>query len=215
MENLSIDFSNVKPSTSQPQTFETDETDSNPSSRFGVRRSSRTRSNSEDNLHKINRRTIARPKKVISVDSSPKDIKNFYLNANKKKFKPTLLETIQEEECEDKFNETTTEEEDLSFNSFLIKKCKKFKRSLSLCDGLTINKALQAKRKNRVKKVFGKRARIKKMKMAFFMSHMKSIEEDTTEGAVPIDNVADVSSISSTSQNENETSVCAEMEDDV
>lgn len=174
MEKLTIDFS------SQSTIDEADAT----SSRFGLRKSTRARSNSSnENLHKLNRRTIARPKKVITVDSSDKDIKNFYLNINKKNVnvKSSALETIQEEENENNLDETTEDEGNLSLNSFLTKKSRKLKRSLSFNDGLNINKTLQTKRKNRIKKVFGKRAKVKKMKMANFMTYLKSLEESSVE----------------------------------
>lgn len=180
MEELTIDFSRIGQSTSS------DQPDSN-TARFGLRKSTRARSSStEESLHKTNRRTIAKPKKMISVDSSEKDIKNFYLNINKKKInvKPAPLETINEEENEDILNETTEDEANLSINSFLTKKSRKLKRSLSLNDGLNINKALQTKRKNRIKKVFGKRTRSKKIKMSNFMSYLKSLEDSSTNNAV-------------------------------
>lgn len=78
-----------------------DESDSNCSTSSGTRKSSRQK-NAVDyvdlSLHKIKRRTIARPKKVISIDSSEQDIEKFYLNINKRKaVKSTNLETIFEE----------------------------------------------------------------------------------------------------------------------
>ena len=86
-----------------------DDSDSNCSTSSGPRKSSRQKNvveYSDPNLHKIKRRTIARPKKIISVDSSEKDIGKFYLSINKKKsVKSTNLETIFEEAFDEKAEE--------------------------------------------------------------------------------------------------------------
>lgn len=140
-------------------------------------------------MHKTKRRSIARPKKIISVESSEKDLKNFYLSVNKKmpNIKPTPLETIFEDEeaTGSGQDEEVSEEESSSnnkINTFLMKKCKKLRRSLSLSDGFNINKSLQSKRKNRVKKYLGKKPRkFKKISMSNFMDYLKTLENSISE----------------------------------
>jgi hypothetical protein len=121
------------------------------------------------------------------VDSSEKDIKNFYLSVNKKmpNVKATPLETIFEDEEADA-NETAEVSEDESsgtmINTFLMKKCKKLRRTLHLSDGFNINKALQLKRKNRVKKYLGKKPKkFKKISMSNFMDYLKTLENSISE----------------------------------
>lgn len=102
MENLTL--------SKHSEILEADESDSNSStlistssSASGSRKSSRQK-NAVDyidqNLHKIKRRTISRPKKIISLEENPKEVEKFYLNINKPKaVKCTNLETIFEEDA--------------------------------------------------------------------------------------------------------------------
>jgi len=103
-------------------------------------RSMRTRSASEDSLHRTRNRKVEKPKKnttgVIQFETE-KEAKNFYLNINKKKVKvkPVLLETIYEKD------ETLSDKEDSANNET----GRKTKRTLAICDGFNITKSLKKK----------------------------------------------------------------------
>lgn len=68
-----------------------------------MKRSLRKRSSSDDSLHRTRNRKILKPKKNTGSPiqfETEKEAKNFYLNINKKKIKlkPTILETIYEQD---------------------------------------------------------------------------------------------------------------------
>lgn len=135
------------------------------------KRSLRKRSASEDSLHGTRNRKIQRPKKntanAIQFETL-KEVKNFYLNINKKvKLKPVLLETIQELDEED--------EEQVDAASVIGKK---LKRTLNITDGLNTTKALKDKRKGLIKKHLNGRKKPKRMALAKFMEYFKQKEEE-------------------------------------
>lgn len=131
-------------------------------------RSLRKRSASDDSLHRTRNRKVMKPKKntngAVKFETE-KQVKNFYLNINKKvKMKPVLLETIYEKD------ETLSdfEEESTSKSSG-----RKVKRALALCDGLNITKSLKEKRKGLIKKHLGGKKKPKRMALAKFMEYFK------------------------------------------
>lgn len=136
------------------------------------RRSLRKRSASEDSLHGTRNRKIQRPKKntanAIQFETE-KQVKNFYLNINKKvKLKPVLLETIiEQDEEEGEQSEATTS----VFG-------KKMKRTLNLTDGLNTTKALKDKRKGLIKKHLNGKKKPKRIAHAKFMEYFKQMAEE-------------------------------------
>lgn len=108
---------------------------------------------------------------------SEKEVKNFYLNINKKvKLKPVMLETIYEKD-ESLSNDESGDKET----------GRKTKRTLNICDGLNITKALKEKRKGLIKKHLAGKKKPKKMALAKFMEYFKQKVSDDN-GAV-VDNV--------------------------
>jgi hypothetical protein len=135
------------------------------------RRLRNLRSTSEECLHKINRRTIQRPKKQVPLSfDNEKDAKDFYVTFNKKnqKVKPNLLETIYEETDEE---ESLTEDSLNGSHKDMGKK--KLKRAINCCDGLNVTKALTTKRKAKVKHFFNARKKPRKIALAKFMEYFK------------------------------------------
>lgn len=134
----------------------------------------RKRSASEDSLHKTRNRKVMKPRKNTNGAvhfETEKEVKNFYLNINKKvKLKPVLLETIYEND------ETLSDidEEPSSKSSG-----RKVKRSLTLCDGLNITKSLKDKRKGLIKKHLGSKKKPKRMALAKFMEYFKQKVTET------------------------------------
>lgn len=141
------------------------------------KRSLRKRSASEDSLlHKVRNRKTMKPKRNANGAlqfETEKEVKNFYLNINKKvKLKPALLETIFEDD------ETVLEdEEEASTSSGSVGK--KMKRILTITNGLNSTKMLKDKRKNLIKKHLGGKKRPKKIALAKFMEYFKqqTVEE--------------------------------------
>lgn len=138
------------------------------------KRSLRKRSASEDLLHGTRNRKIQRPKKntanAIQFETE-KEVKNFYLNINKKvKLKPVLLETILEEDEEEGEQEGAT--------SIVGKK---LKRTLNITDGLNTTKALKDKRKNLIKKHLNGKKKPKRIALAKFMEYFKQKEDEGAE----------------------------------
>lgn len=141
--------------------------------RTGSGRSMRARSASEDSLHRTRNRKVGKPKKnttgVVHFETE-KEVKNFYLNINKKvKLKPVLLETIYEKD------ETLSDNED-SANKEIGRKTK---RTLAICDGFNITKSLKKKREGLIKKHLGGKKKPKKMALAKFMEYFKQKVTDT------------------------------------
>lgn len=139
------------------------------------KRSLRKRSASEESLHGTRNRKIQRPKKntanAIQFETE-KEVKNFYLNVNKKvKLKPVLLETILEQDEED--------EEQGDATSVIGKK---LKRTLNITDGLNTTKAIKEKRKGLIKKHLHGKKHPKRIALAKFMEYFKQRESE--EGVV-------------------------------
>jgi hypothetical protein len=144
-----------------------------------TKRSLRARSTSEDSLHRIRNRKVMKPRKNTSGAlqfETEKEVKNFYLNINKKvKLKPILLETIIEKD------ETLSDEDEPSGTKDIGRK---LKRTLAVCDGLNITKALKDRRKGLIKKHLGGKKRPKKMALAKFMEYFKQkVEEGGTDAS--------------------------------
>lgn len=131
------------------------------------KRSLRARSSSEDSLHRIRNRKVMKPRKNTTGAlqfETEKEVKNFYLNINKKvKLKPILLETIFEKD------ETLSDDEANGTKDV----GRKLKRTLAVCDGLNITKALKDRRKGLIKKHLGCKKKPKKMALAKFMEYFK------------------------------------------
>lgn len=146
-----------------------DESDSN-----SAKRSLRKRSSSEDSLHRTRNRKVLKPKKNTTGSlqfESEKEVKNFYLNINKKvKLKPMLLETIIEKDESVSDAADDAEKKDSG---------RKVKRLLAICDGRNITKSLKEKRKGLIKKHLGGKKKPKKMALAKFMEYFKQKVTDT------------------------------------
>lgn len=133
----------------------------------------RTRTASEDSLHRTRNRKVQKPRKnpngCLQFETE-KEVKSFYLNVNKKvKLKPVLLETIFEgdESFENEEEETSSAKET----------GRKMKRMIAICDGLNMTKALKEKRKEKRKKYLGNKKRPKKIALAKFMEYFKEKSE--------------------------------------
>jgi len=141
--------------------------------RTGSGRSMRTRSASEDSLHRTRNRKVDKPKKNTTGAvhfETEKEVKNFYLNINKKvKLKPVLLETIYEKD------ETLSDNEEPADKEI----GRKTKRTLAVCDGFNITKSLKRKREGLIKKHLGGKKKPKKMALAKFMEYFKQKVTDT------------------------------------
>lgn len=131
------------------------------------KRSLRKRSASDDSLHRTRNRKILKPKKnAASMQfETEREVKNFYLNINKKFKQPKAqpLETIFEKD------ETLSDAEDVE----TISTGRKAKRMLAICDGFNITKALKDRRKGLIKKHLGNKKKPKKMALAKFMEYFK------------------------------------------
>lgn len=145
------------------EVFKDDEADAH-----STKRSLRKRSSSEDSLHRTRNRKVLKPKKNTTGAlqfESEKEVKNFYLNINKKvKLKPMLLETIFEKD--ESLTETLDEVEKKDSG-------RKVKRLLAICDGRNITKSLKEKRKGLIKKHLAGKKKPKKMALAKFMEYFK------------------------------------------
>lgn len=142
-----------------------DETDINVATTS--KRSLRKRSASEESLHRTRNRKVQKPKRNTTgalVFENEKDVKNFYMNINKKmKLKPVLLETILEKD------ETISD-----IDESPTKEGRKMKRTLAICDGLNITKSLKEKRKGLIKKHLKGKKKPKKMALSKFMEYFKA-----------------------------------------
>lgn len=106
-------------------------------------RASRLLSKEPDTSMKIKKRTIQKPNKTkINIEN----VADLYLKQKiERNFKPTSLETI-DEECENVFDLTNG---------------RKIKRSLSCSDGLNYTKKTIIRRRQKIKKTFGRRYALK------------------------------------------------------
>lgn len=121
-------------------------------------------------------RKIQRPQKRVVSLTTDTEIKNFYININKKvKLKPNLLETIFEGSEEDDSSQQSVIDSEKVKNSI---SSKKFKRLLTLHDGLNATKALKDKRKSLIKRHLGARKRPKKISKDSFMEYFKKLKQD-------------------------------------
>lgn len=143
------------------------------------KRSLRKRSNSDDSLHRTRQRKIQKPKKNNLQFETEKEVKNFYLNVNKKmkKVKPNLLETIFEAD-----ESLTDSQEGHEANGKGTGR--KLKRTLAICDGFNITKSLKEKRKGLIRKHLGNKKKPQKMALAKFMEYFKEKTVKDNAGAV-------------------------------
>lgn len=139
------------------------------------RRSPRAKS-ADYKLHKIKRRTIAKPVKFqINLNASENEIRNYYMiNSRKVDVKPTNLETIFEE------------------GSPAVAKKKffgqrKVRRSLNCSDGFNVNKSTTKARKNRVRKLLGGPPKHERMTMDIFFERLKAMQNESDEGEPIVD----------------------------
>ncbi|XP_063707330.1 protein tantalus [Culicoides brevitarsis] len=141
-----------------------------------IRRSSRaTTSNAtkalDAQLHKIKRRTIAKPRRLdpstLASDVSEKLIEKLYTNKKLTKVKPTNLETIFEEPKENGKSRAVT-----------YVSATKFRRAINFKDHLAKDKQKVQARRKRIKRLFGSAHKLKKVSMEAFMEHLKTLAGD-------------------------------------
>lgn len=176
MSSLELSFPDEENSNDQS---EDNRTNCEPSCSTGHRRLNlRNRSNTtEENLHKINRRVISKPKKMLTgLSTSEKDIKKFYLNKKLTKLKPTCLETIFEEDEEHNADSDTIV---TTISSQMGRK--KLKRSLSFPDYYNIPKATVQRRKKRIKSCLGNIRKMEKFSMEYFLQKLHSNDRNPNE----------------------------------
>lgn len=163
----------IKINTSEEIIAEVNETQEDPDSP-DTKRSLRKRSASDDSLHRTRNRKILKPKKNAAAMQfeTEREVKNFYLNINKKFKQPKAqpLETIYEKD-------ETSDAEDVETKST----GRKAKRMLAICDGFNITKALKDRRKGLIKKHLGNKKKPKKMALAKFMEYFKEKISDKNE----------------------------------
>lgn len=133
-------------------------------------RASRARVSLSNDLKKIKKRTIMRPnKKKVNLEN----VADLYLKQKvEKNFKPSLLETIQEDD----------EEEAGDNNIVNFTAARKIKRSLSCSDGLNYTKKTINKRRNKIKKTFGRRYALKvtRISLDVFLDRLNASFDETT-----------------------------------
>ncbi|XP_043648375.1 protein tantalus [Drosophila teissieri] len=115
-----------------------------------------------------------------------KSIEKIYTNKRMKKFTPTNLETIFEEPSDENAADAEDDSEECSISS-QVKVVKvwgrKLRRAISFSDGLNKNKILSKRRRQKVKKTFGKRFALKKISMTEFHDRLnKSFDSAMLEG---------------------------------
>lgn len=156
--------SSSNPSTPSPSTT--------PNKSITARRSSRESTSTaskalDEQLHKIKRRTIAKPRRLdpatLAADVSEKLIEKLYTNKKLNKIKPTNLETIFEEPKQ------------MSNQKVIFVSATKFRRSITFKDHLTVNKAKVQARRKRIKRLLGTSHKLKKMSMEAFKEHLKEL----------------------------------------
>ncbi|XP_017101395.1 protein tantalus [Drosophila bipectinata] len=115
-----------------------------------------------------------------------KSIEKLYTSKRMKKFTPTNLETIFEEPSDENAADAEDDSEECSIsNQVRIVKFggRKLRRAISFSDGLNKNKILLKKRRQKVKKTFGKRFALKKISMTEFHDRLnKSFDSAMLEG---------------------------------
>nr|XP_019560635.2 protein tantalus-like [Aedes albopictus] len=143
---------------------------STPTNRIQQRRRSPRAKSLDSKLHKIKRRTIAKPVKIqINLNASENEIRNYYMvNSKKMDLKPSNLETIFEE------------------GSPAVAKCKffgqrKVRRSLNCSDGINVTKTTTKARKNRVRRLLGGAPKFERMAMDSFWQRLKAMENESGE----------------------------------
>ncbi|XP_062551696.1 protein tantalus [Armigeres subalbatus] len=148
---------------------------STPTNRVHRRRSPRAKS-IDSKLHKIKRRTIAKPVKFqININASENEIRSYYMDRGNKSanLKPTNLETIFEE------------------GSPAVAKSKffgerKLRRSLNCSDGFNVTKTTTKARKNRVRRLLGGAPKLERMTMDTFLERLKSMQNGSGEDEEPL-----------------------------
>ncbi|XP_017048586.1 protein tantalus [Drosophila ficusphila] len=115
-----------------------------------------------------------------------KSIEKIYTTKRMKKFTPTNLETIFEEPSDENAADAEDDSEECSISSQVrIVKFggRKLRRAISFSDGLNKNKILSKKRRQKVKKTFGKRFALKRISMTEFHDRLnKSFDSAMLEG---------------------------------
>uniref|UniRef100_A0A336JYS1 CSON002944 protein n=1 Tax=Culicoides sonorensis TaxID=179676 RepID=A0A336JYS1_CULSO len=165
MECIKINSSSSSsPSTSSPSP-------TNQFSRRSNRSSTKTATENVEKLHKIKRRTIAKPRRLdpstLAADASESLIKKLYLNKKMTKLNPTSLETIWEE--------PKIKNHEISYISG-----QKFKRSIKFKDHMSISKQTIQTRRKRIKRLLGSAHKLKKISMDAFMNHLKLMSQNET-----------------------------------
>lgn len=131
-------------------------------------RSSRLLPKEPDASLKIKKRTIQKPnKKKVNIEN----VADLYLKQKVgRNFKPTSLETIHEGD-----NEETDKIVDFTYG-------RKIKRSLSCSDGLNYTKKTITKRRNKIKKTFGRRYALKvtRISLDVFLDRLNASFDETS-----------------------------------
>ncbi|XP_054733009.1 protein tantalus-like [Anastrepha obliqua] len=137
----------------------------------------------KDNILKLKRRTIMKPKRhnSRSCDFSvlrPSEIRKIYCNQKLTSFRPTSLETIFEEpQPEPRRGQAASVSSNTTLRFIGLKK---IRRSLSFSDGLNTNKTLAKQRRAKIKKNFGRRSVCNKISLDDFIDRLnKSFGDDT------------------------------------
>ncbi|XP_052846460.1 protein tantalus [Drosophila gunungcola] len=164
---------------------------SNFGARAGVARRRMPARVSKDNFNRVCS-AIMKPikkkqRKELSANAQTlKSIEKLYTSKRMKKFTPTNLETIFEEPSDENAADAEDDSEECSISSQVrIVKFggRKLRRAISFSDGLNKNKILSKKRRQKVKKTFGKRFALKKISMTEFHDRLnKSFDSAMLEG---------------------------------
>ncbi|KAH8380332.1 hypothetical protein KR009_010033 [Drosophila setifemur] len=159
--------------------------------RSGVSRRRMPARVSKDNFNRVCS-AIMKPikkkqRKELSTNAQTlKSIERLYTSKRMKKFTPTNLETIFEEPSDENAADAEDDSEECSISSQVrIVKFggRKLRRAISFSDGLNKNKILLKKRRQKVKKTFGKRFALKKITMTEFHDRLnKSFDSAMLEG---------------------------------
>ncbi|KAH8270126.1 hypothetical protein KR018_004310 [Drosophila ironensis] len=159
--------------------------------RSGVARRRMPARVSKDNFNRVCS-VIMKPikkkqRKELSTNAQTlKSIERLYTSRRMKKFTPTNLETIFEEPSDENAADAEDDSEECSIsNQVRIVKFggRKLRRAISFSDGLNKNKILMKKRRQKVKKTFGKRFALKKISMTEFHDRLnKSFDSAMLDG---------------------------------
>ncbi|XP_016983313.1 protein tantalus [Drosophila rhopaloa] len=164
---------------------------SNFGARAGVARRRMPARVSKDNFNRVCSAIMKPIKKKQRKDLNTnvqtlKSIEKIYTTKRMKKFTPTNLETIFEEPSDENAADAEDDSEECSISSQVrIVKFggRKLRRAISFSDGLNKNKILSKKRRQKVKKTFGKRFALKKISMTEFHDRLnKSFDSAMLEG---------------------------------